>query len=71
MSDDARKAAIALGICVICVVLLVETSIADRAQPNPASPVVWTVLGVVGAVALAVHLRFRARARAQRRRDGP
>ena len=69
MSDDARKAAIALGICVICFVLLVETSIADHAQPNPASPVVWTVLGVVGVVALAVHLHFRARAR--RRRDGP
>ena len=70
MSDDARKAAIALGICVICVVLLVETSIADRAQPNPASPVVWTVLAVEGAVALAEHLRFRARAQ-RRRRDGP
>lgn len=70
-SDDAareaaelrRKSAIALGIAIISLVFIVETSIAHRAMPSPHSPIVWTVLGVtlLGGVIMAAWFRRRAR----------
>jgi hypothetical protein len=57
-----RKSAIALGVSVICGVFLLETSFAHRMTSSPASPYVWTALGLVGAVALALSIYFRWKA---------
>ncbi len=58
-----RKSAIALGIAIISLVFIVETSIAHRAMPSPLSPVVWSVLGVMlaGGVIMAAWFRRKAR----------
>jgi hypothetical protein len=61
-----RKSAIALGISVICLLFLLETSFAHRVMPSPASPVVWGVLGAVGAIALALSIYFRLKAQSAR-----
>lgn len=58
-----RKSAIALGVSVICLLFLLETSFAHRVTPSPASPYVWSLLGAVGAIALALSIYFRWRAR--------
>ncbi len=67
--DDRRQAAIALGIGCICLVFLLETSIAHRTHPSPASPYVWGALGAVAALAFgrALWLRWRARRRDEER----
>ena len=57
-----RKSAIALGISLICLLFLLETAFAHRAMPSPASPFVWSVLGAVGAVALALSVYYRWKA---------
>jgi len=59
--EDRRKtkSRIALGIFCICAIFLLETGIADRIHPNPASPWVWGVLATVAAVALAAFWRYR------------
>ena len=54
-----QRAAISLGMAVIAAVFILETFVADRHHPNPASPVLWTVLGVVVAGGLAGFLWFR------------
>lgn len=58
-----RKSALALGITVISLVFILETSIAHRTTPSPASPIVWTVLGVtaLGGVVMALWYRRKAR----------
>lgn len=61
MSPQRRKAAIALGICLVSAVMLLETVFAHHRLPNAASPYIWAVLGVVAAVSLACHLWFRLR----------
>lgn len=58
-----RKSAIALGVGLICGVFLLETSFAHRVTPSPASPYVWSLLGAVGAVALALSAYFRWKAK--------
>jgi hypothetical protein len=58
-----RKSAIALGVSVICGVFLLETSFAHRLRPSPASPVVWSVLGLAGAMALALSIYYRWKAK--------
>jgi len=58
-----RKAAIALGVSLICGVFLLETSFAHRVMPSPASPVVWSLLGAVGAIALVLSAFFRWKAK--------
>jgi multisubunit Na+/H+ antiporter MnhB subunit len=58
MTERQRGAAIALGICVISLVFIVETVLAHRQAPNPLSPLVWTVLGTVAAASLGVYLRL-------------
>ncbi len=61
-----RKSAIALGVSVICGVFLLETSFAHRVTPSPASPYVWSLLGAVGAIALALSAYWRIKARSAR-----
>ena len=57
------RSRIALGIGVINLVFLVETINVDRITPNPASPVVWTVLGLIGGGSTACALWCRSKAR--------
>jgi hypothetical protein len=52
MNEYARKSKIALGFCLISVILLLETSLADHRLPNPASPLIWTLLGITAALCL-------------------
>ncbi len=54
-----QRAAISLGMAVIAAVFILETFVADRHHPNPASPVLWTVLGAVVAGGLAGFVWFR------------
>jgi hypothetical protein len=49
-----KRAALALGVVVICVLFGIETSVAHRIAPNPASPLVWSALALGGGAALAV-----------------
>lgn len=58
-----RKSRIAWGLGVICLLFLLETWNADRLMPNPASPVVWGVLGTLGALACAAGTWWGWRAR--------
>jgi hypothetical protein len=57
--------------CVIALVFLLETYFADRRMPNPASPMVWSVLIAVAAVSAGLGLWFRRRAGGSQRRGGP
>jgi hypothetical protein len=64
-----RKSQLALGLCLICLLFLLETWNAHRVMPHPASPWIWAALGLGGAVAFAAGLWFRrqaARARGPR-----
>jgi peptidoglycan/LPS O-acetylase OafA/YrhL len=58
-----RKSQIAWGLCLICLLFLLETWNADRAMPNPASPLVWAVLGTLAAVCLVLALWLGRRVR--------
>lgn len=63
--EDRRRAALAFGVALICAMSVLETYAAHRTTPHPASPVIWTVLGAVAAVAVALGIRWHLRARAQ------
>jgi hypothetical protein len=67
VSDLKRRARIALGIAVVALVFLGESVVAHRVAPHPASPWVWTVLGVtgIGALAYALGCALRLRRAAQ------
>lgn len=54
-----QRAAISLGMAVIAAVFILETFIADRHYPNPASPVVWALLGAVVTGGVAGFVWFR------------
>lgn len=56
------RSSIALGVAVVLLVLIGETSVAHRMHPNPASPYVWTALGLCAAVALVASFWFRRKA---------
>ncbi len=62
-TEPRHKAAIALGVAVICVLFLVETAVANHHHPSQASPYVWGVLALVAVGALAASVRWRLRAR--------
>ncbi len=57
-----RKSSIALGIVVIALVSIMETWMLDHRMPNPASPIVWSVLGATAAIAFGFFCWFRAKA---------
>lgn len=54
-----RRANNALGVCVLSLLALVETVLADHKNPNPASPYVWAVLGATAFGALLYWLCHR------------
>lgn len=62
-ADYLRKSKLALGVFVICVLFGVETATVHAVRPHPASPIVWTALGLVGGVALVALFWLRAKAR--------
>jgi drug/metabolite transporter (DMT)-like permease len=62
-AECKRRAALALGVCLIALTFLLETWVADRRMPNPASPFVWTALGAVAVLALAFAWWYRRKAR--------
>jgi drug/metabolite transporter (DMT)-like permease len=57
-----RRSGLALGICLIALIFLLETWVADRRMPNPASPFVWTLLGGVAVVSAGFALWYRRKA---------
>lgn len=63
MNADARRARIALGLALVQLLFIGETWVADHHLPNPASPVVWTVLGAGIVVALGCAGWFHRRSR--------
>ena len=65
-AEYKRKSAIALGIALIAVLFLIETTVAHRTVPSPASPFVWSVLVLVGGVALACAWWYRRKAASAR-----
>ena len=69
--EDRRQSAIALGIGCICLVFLLETSIAHRTYPSAASPYVWGGLGAAAALAFGRALWLRLRARREDESEGP
>lgn len=62
-TEPRHKAAIALGVAVICVLFLVETAVAHHHHPSAASPYVWAVLATVAVGALVASVRWRLQAR--------
>jgi peptidoglycan/LPS O-acetylase OafA/YrhL len=65
MSGNQRRSAIALGICVIALMFVVESAVAHHHVPSPLSWLVWTVLGAVAAVAAVAAIVYRRRAKAE------
>jgi drug/metabolite transporter (DMT)-like permease len=68
--DPLRRSRIAFGVAAICVLFLVETMVAHRSAPSPASPWIWVTLGMVGVGACGGGLWWRAQARRGARRGG-
>lgn len=68
-SPDQRKCAIAFGVALIALTFLLETWNADRITPHPASPLIWTALGIVAGVALGLAVWFKVRDRRGRGRS--
>ena len=57
-----RRSRLAFGLAVVCVMFLVETSVAHRVTPHPASPVVWGVLGSLMLLLLGASAWWRYQA---------
>ena len=68
-SEYKGKANSALGVFILALVFLFETSVAHRARPSLASPFVWGVLGLVVITALALFVCFRVKDRKARRQS--
>lgn len=62
-NDHATKAKLCLGFALILLLFFSETWVADRRMPNPASPVVWTLLGGGAVVCLALAAWFHRKSR--------
>ena len=58
-----RRSRLCWGLCVICALFLLETWNADRLMPHPASPWIWSLLGIAAALSagLATWFAFRSR----------
>lgn len=65
-----KRAALALGAAVVCVLFGIETSVAHHIAPNPASPLVWTGLALAGSASLAVWAWCRLQLRRLRQARG-
>jgi hypothetical protein len=57
-----RRSQIAGGVGLIALTMLLETVMAHQRLPNPASPLVWTLLGSVGAGSWVAAWWWRRRA---------
>ncbi|MCU0869931.1 MAG: hypothetical protein MUF30_10070 [Burkholderiales bacterium] len=57
-----QRSRIAFGLAVVLLVFVAETTVADHHQPNPATRVVWAVLGIAAVVLLgtAAWCRWKA-----------
>jgi hypothetical protein len=66
-ANAKRRAALCLGLSLICLVFLLETWVAHPRLPSPASPYVWGALGVASAAGLVGWAGLR---RQSRRSDG-
>ena len=60
MTPQRRKANNALGAVAIFCLFLWETVLADHFNPNPLSPVVWSVLGFAAVASLGAYFWLRA-----------
>lgn len=62
-AQHARRARIALGFALILLLFLGETIVAHQRLPQPASPVVWALLGGGAIVCLGLGAWYRRAAR--------
>lgn len=58
-----NRSRLAAGVSVICILFLLETWNAHRLAPHPASPLIWSVLGLAATVSGAVSVWFAVRRR--------
>jgi drug/metabolite transporter (DMT)-like permease len=61
--DLQRSAALAWGIGLVAMVFLLETAVAHRSHPSPASPWIWAMLGVTATAAFARGAWLSAKAK--------
>jgi hypothetical protein len=66
-----QRARLAWGVACICGLFLLETSVVHRLTPHPASPWIWSGLGIVAVVAVVMALVWGRRARQARRTSPP
>lgn len=66
-----QRARLAWGVACICGLFLLETSVVHRVTPHPASPWIWSGLGLVAVVAVALALVWGRQARRARRNPPP
>lgn len=58
-----RRAKLAFGVALICLLFLTETTVAHHSRPHPASPFIWAVLGTVAVLALLLGAVWHRQAR--------
>lgn len=65
--DWTRRSQLSFGLALVCGLFLLETAVAHRTTPHPASPLIWTVLGLLALAGVASGLWCAARAAQARR----